>query len=99
MSNGTPERYIVDIRWKVNGLAAVNELNNHLEGAGFRLTMMDDEGQIHELGPGTFGLITPMTADEITTMVTSLVSAAINEQPEVNVMTWQEWQTLIKSRD
>ncbi|MBJ3815586.1 type V toxin-antitoxin system endoribonuclease antitoxin GhoS [Shimwellia pseudoproteus] len=96
MSNGEPARYIVEVHWKADSLAAVNEINNHLSRAGFQFTMTDEDGQIHELGPGTFGITSPLTAQEITRMVSSLVESAINEQPEVNTLTWQAWRALIK---
>jgi hypothetical protein len=57
MSSGDITRYVVTINLHEASLTELNELNNAFTRANFLLTLTDDEGNIHDLGTLTFGLI------------------------------------------
>ncbi|WP_058909802.1 type V toxin-antitoxin system endoribonuclease antitoxin GhoS [Entomohabitans teleogrylli] len=92
MSQEPITRYIINIVWQAKGLTPLNELNNHLTRAGFQLTMADDEGKIHDLGPGSYGFVTPLSQQEVTELVTSLATSAIGETPDITITTWEQWR-------
>lgn len=46
-------------------LAEINELSNQLTRPGFTLALNDDEGNIHEPGINTFGLLSMQNAEEV----------------------------------
>ncbi|RJT26995.1 type V toxin-antitoxin system endoribonuclease antitoxin GhoS [Buttiauxella izardii] len=92
MSNGDIERYVVTLKFQEHNLTELNELNNHLTRGGFLLTMSDEEGKIHELGINTFGLISPLSPQEVEELARSLGTLALGTEPEVSVTTWDTWQ-------
>ncbi|SQC92979.1 Protein of uncharacterised function (DUF2622) [Cedecea neteri] len=59
------ERYVITVQFEEQSLTDINELNNQLTRGGFSLTLTDDQGKIHELGPGSFGLISPLDEQEV----------------------------------
>ena len=71
----------------------INELNNYLTRDGFLLTMTDDEGNIHELGTNTFGLIGTQSEEEIRELVSGLTQSATGKDPEITITTWEEWNS------
>ena len=71
----------------------INELNNYLTRDGFLLTMTDDEGNIHELGTNTFGLISTQNEEEIRELVSVLTQSATGKDPEITITTWEEWNS------
>ncbi|EFE7119070.1 type V toxin-antitoxin system endoribonuclease antitoxin GhoS [Escherichia coli] len=60
---------------------------------GFLLTMTDDEGNIHELGTNTFGLISTQSEEEIRELVSGLTQSATGKDPEITITTWEEWNS------
>ena len=67
MASGDLVRYVITVMLHEDTLTEINELNNYLTRDGFLLTMTDDEGNIHELGTNTFGLISTQSEITITT--------------------------------
>ncbi|SVG64447.1 Protein of uncharacterised function (DUF2622) [Shigella sonnei] len=59
----------------------------------FLLTMTDDEGNIHELGTNTFGLISTQSEEEIRELVSGLTQSATGKDPEITITTWEEWNS------
>lgn len=91
MSSGDIERYVVTFKFQENNLTDLNELNNHLTRGGFLLTLSDDEGKIHELGINTFGLISTLSQTEVEELARGLGQLALGIEPEVSVITWENW--------
>ncbi|HEY2455166.1 MAG TPA: type V toxin-antitoxin system endoribonuclease antitoxin GhoS [Scandinavium sp.] len=89
--SGDITRYVVTVSFHEQTLTEINELNNHLTRAGFTLTLTDDEGKVHDLGTNTFGLVSPQSADDIKTLTIGLAETAINQAPEVNIVTFEHW--------
>ncbi|HHN9593149.1 TPA: type V toxin-antitoxin system endoribonuclease antitoxin GhoS [Escherichia coli] len=65
MASGDLVRYVITVMLHEDTLTEINELNNYLTRDGFLLTMTDDEGNIHELGTNTFGLISTQSEEEL----------------------------------
>ena len=55
--------------------------------------MTDDEGNIHELGTNTFGLISTQSEEEIRELVSGLTQSATGKDPEITITTWEEWNS------
>ena len=91
MSSGDITRYVVTVKVREDSLAELNEINNHLTRSGFLLTLTDDEGNLHELGPNTFGLVSPLSPDEVEALAKGLVASATGKEATVEVATWDEW--------
>lgn len=49
--------------------------------------MTDDEGNIHELGTNTFGLISTQSEEEIRELVSGLTQSATGKDPEITIRT------------
>lgn len=92
MSNGEIARYVVTVKVHEDSLTELNEINNHLTRSGFLLTMTDDEGNLHELGTHTYGLVSPLSEEEIRALATGLVESATGKEPQVEVTGWENWQ-------
>lgn len=84
-------RYIVTISHQVSGLTPVNELNNEMTRAGFSLTITDAEGKLHETGPGSWGITTPLSPEEVTELARGLSKLALGEEPEIDTVTLEAW--------
>ncbi|BDH46185.1 hypothetical protein TUM12370_22290 [Salmonella enterica subsp. enterica serovar Choleraesuis] len=91
MSQDVIERYVVTIRYTATGLRAPSVLIGELTQAGFSPTLTDDDGVVHELGPHNFGLITPLSAEEVKEMTRGLANSALNEDPEIEVANFNDW--------
>lgn len=91
MASGEITRYVVTVNFHEDSLTEINELNNHLTRAGFLLTLTDEEGNVHELGTNTFGLISAQSPDEIKTLVAGLAESATEKTADVTVVTWEAW--------
>ncbi len=91
MSSGEITRYVVTVSFHEQSLTEINELNNQFTRAGFLLTLTDDEGKVHDLGTNTFGLISPLSEQDVQALAQGLAEGAINEPPEVTVSTWEIW--------
>lgn len=76
MASGDLVRYVITVMLHEDTLTEINELNNYLTRDGFLLTMTDDEGNIHELGTNTFGLISTQSEEEIRELVSGLTQSA-----------------------
>lgn len=57
MVSGDFVRYVIIVMLYEDILIEINELNNYLICDGFLFIMMDDEGNIYELGINIFGFI------------------------------------------
>ncbi len=92
MSSGDITRYVVTINIHEASLTDLNELNNAFTRANFLLTLMDEEGNIHDLGTLAFGLISALSKDEVVTLAKSLVESATDKAAEIDVDSWENWQ-------
>ncbi|WP_449544449.1 type V toxin-antitoxin system endoribonuclease antitoxin GhoS [Lelliottia amnigena] len=92
MSSGDITRYVVIVKIHDDSLTELNEITNHLSRSGFLLTMTDEDGNIHDLGINTFGLISALSADEVKTLASGLVQSATGKEAAIQVNTWEEWQ-------
>jgi len=92
MSSGDITRYVVTVNFHEGSLTDLNEINNAFSRANFLLTMTDEEGTVHELGPLTFGLISAFSQEEVSTMATGLVESATDKSAEIDVDTWETWK-------
>ncbi len=84
-------RYVVTVSFHEQALTEINELTNHLTRAGFTLTLTDDEGNLHELGTNTFGLVSPLNDDEVSALALGLGTSALGREPDVSVSTFERW--------
>jgi len=91
MSSGDITRYVIAVDFQENSLTDINELNNHLTRAGFTLTLSDEEGNVHELGTNTFGLISPQASEQVEELAAGLAESALGEKPAVTVTTFENW--------
>lgn len=91
MSSSDITRYVVTVKVHEDSLTELNEINNHLTRSGFLLTLTDDEGNLHELGPNTFGLVSPLSPDEVEALAKGLVASATGKEAAVEIATWDEW--------
>ena len=91
MASGDITRYVITVKFHEHSLTEINELNNTFTLAGYLLTLSDDEGKVHELGTNTFGLVSPLNEDDIKTQALALAESAIDQRPEIEVMTWENW--------
>lgn len=87
MASGDLVRYVITVMLHEDTLTEINELNNYLTRDGFLLTMTDDEGNIHELGTNTFGLISTQSEEEIRELVSGLTQSATGKAPEITITT------------
>lgn len=60
--------------------------------ANFLLTLTDDEGNIHDLGTLTFGLVGALSQEEVQALAASLVESVTDKPGEINVDTWESWR-------
>lgn len=92
MSSTDVTRYMITIDHKATGLTPVNELNNEMTRAGFSLTITDEDGKLHEPGPGTWGLTSTLSAQEVEELARALGTLALGEEPQVSVTTLDAWR-------
>ena len=92
MSSGDITRYVVTVNLHEASLTELNELNNAFTRANFLLTLTDDEGNIHDLGTLTFGLIGARNKEEVQALAASLVESVTDKPAEIDVDTWESWQ-------
>ncbi len=92
MSSGDITRYVVTINLHEASLTELNELNNAFTRANFLLTLTDDEGNIHDLGTLTFGLIDALSQEEVHALAASLVESVTDKPAEIDVDTWESWR-------
>ncbi|MGS1111790.1 type V toxin-antitoxin system endoribonuclease antitoxin GhoS [Escherichia coli] len=93
MASGDLVRYVITVMLHEDTLTEINELNYYLTRDGFLLTMTDDDGNIHELGTNTFGLISTQSEEEIRELVSGLTQSATGKDPEIAITTWEEWNS------
>lgn len=93
MSSGDITRYVITVNIHEASLTELNELNNALTRANFLLTLTDDDGNIHELGTLTFGLVSALNEDEVHALASSLAESVTDKHTEISVETWESWQT------
>lgn len=92
MAGGDITRYVITVTFHEHSLTEINELNNHLTRGGFLLTLTDENGNVHELGTNTFGLISTLSKDEVTALTAGLAESALGNKPGISVSTWEEWR-------
>ena len=83
--------WVVTVRFHEETLTEINELSNHLTRAGFTLVLTDDEGNVHELGTNTFGLLSMQNAEEVNALSAGLAETALGRPVDVTVVTFSEW--------
>ncbi|NDJ57292.1 type V toxin-antitoxin system endoribonuclease antitoxin GhoS [Enterobacteriaceae bacterium 4M9] len=91
MSSTNVTRYMITIDHKATGLTPVNELNNEMTRAGFSLTLTDEDGKLHEPGPGIWTLTSTLNAQEVEALARGLGKLALGQEPDVRVVTQEEW--------
>ena len=83
--------WVVTVRFHEETLTEINELSNPLTRAGFTLVLNDDEGNVHELGTNTFGLLSMQNAEEVNALSAGLAETALGRPVDVTVVTFSEW--------
>ena len=83
--------WVVTVLFHEETLTEINELTNQLTRAGFTLVLNDDEGNVHELGTNTFGLLSMQNAEEVKALSTGLAETALGRPVDVTVVTFSEW--------
>lgn len=83
--------WVVTVRFHEETLTEINELSNHLTRTGFTLVLNDDEGNVHELGTNTFGLLSMQNAEEVNALSAGLAETALGRPVDVTVVTFSEW--------
>ncbi|HBM3020350.1 type V toxin-antitoxin system endoribonuclease antitoxin GhoS [Klebsiella michiganensis] len=83
--------WVVTVRFHEETLTEINELSNHLTRAGFTFVLNDDEGNVHELGTNTFGLLSMQNAEEVNALSAGLAETALGRPVDVTVVTFSEW--------
>ncbi len=92
MSSGDITRYVVTVSIHEASLTELNELNNAFTRSNFLLTLTDDDGNIHDLGTMTFGLISALSEEEVSALASSLAESVTDKSAEIEVDTWETWQ-------
>ncbi|MFP1558962.1 type V toxin-antitoxin system endoribonuclease antitoxin GhoS [Escherichia coli] len=93
MASGDFVRYVITVMLHEDTLTEINELRITWTRDWFLLTMTDDEGNIHELGTNTFGLISTQSEEEIRELVSGLPKVQPARIPEITITTWEEWNS------
>ncbi|MDG1643883.1 endoribonuclease GhoS [Klebsiella huaxiensis] len=83
--------WVVTARFHEETLTEINELSNHLIRAGFTLVLNDDEGNAHELGTNTFGLLSAQDAADVKALSAGLAETALGRPIEITVTTFVQW--------
>lgn len=91
MSSGDLTRYVVTVKIHEASLTELNELNNAFSQAKFLLTLTDEEGNTHDLGPMTFGLISPLDSNDVKALASSLAEGVTDKAIAIEVDTWEAW--------
>jgi|GEM_PF-386109 len=68
--------WVVSVTFHEQALTEINEVSNHFTRAGFVLTLNDEDGNPHELGTNTFGLLSAQDADEVKALSAGLAESA-----------------------
>ncbi|MBB1201149.1 endoribonuclease GhoS [Enterobacteriaceae bacterium 89] len=84
-------RHVVTVSFHEQALTELNELTNHLERAGFTLTLTDDEGKVHELGTHSYGLVGPQSQEEVIALASGLAESALGREAEITSVTFEQW--------
>ncbi|WP_253384218.1 type V toxin-antitoxin system endoribonuclease antitoxin GhoS [unidentified bacterial endosymbiont] len=92
MSSGDIIRYVITVDIHEASLTELNELNNAFTRANFLLTLTDDDGNIHDLGTLTFGLISALSKEEVHVLASSVAESVTDKPCEIDVNTWEGWQ-------
>lgn len=95
MSADNIYHYVVTVRYQATGLRPVTNLTGALTQANFTPTLTDSQGVVHELGPHTFGLTTPLSQEKAEDLTRGLAQAALHEDPQITITTFEAWLTNI----
>lgn len=90
--------WVVSVTFHEQALTEINEVSNHFTRAGFVLTLNDEDGNPHELGTNTFGLLSAQDADEVKALSAGLAESALGRPAEITVSTFAEWLKAQKVR-
>ncbi|WP_426445005.1 type V toxin-antitoxin system endoribonuclease antitoxin GhoS [Siccibacter colletis] len=91
MSSDDIKRFVVTITGGDRSLTDINELTNAMTRGGFALTVADDDGKVHELGPLTFSILGTLDADEVKNLAEGLGESALDTRPDVEVTPLEQW--------
>ncbi|MBD8161809.1 type V toxin-antitoxin system endoribonuclease antitoxin GhoS [Erwinia persicina] len=92
MSNHGIGQYVVTFHYNEKGLSDLLELSSALVNGGFSTTLKDDNGQPHELGTNSFGMITTLSEEEIRQQAAGIGELILGEAPEVEVQSWESFR-------
>lgn len=92
MSNHGIHQYVVTFHYQEKGLSALLELSSALISRGFSTTLKDEEGQPHELGTNNFGIISPLSEEEIHQQASGIGEGILGEAPELEVQHWETFR-------
>jgi hypothetical protein len=92
MSNQEINQYVVTLDYQAKGLSDLLELSSTLVSGGFSTTLNDKEGHPHELGTNNFGIITPLSPEEIKQQVESIGEGVLGVKPEIEIQTWEAFR-------
>lgn len=91
MSSSDNQRYIVSVTGGDKGLTELNELTNSFTRSGFELSITNKDGTLYELAPLTFTLNTSQSKDEVKNLAVSLSEQVLSEEPQIVILTIDEW--------
>lgn len=96
MNNHGIGQYVVTFHYNEKGLSDLLELSSALVSGGFSTTLKDEEGQPHELGTNSFGIITTLSEEEIRQQAVGIGELILGVAPDIDV---QPWDTYRKKSD
>lgn len=100
MSATSTTCYVVSFLYDEKSLADLGKLNSTLTEAGYRTTLLDDEGHAHELGTNSFGYVTALSEEEVLHQAKGLGEIALGKDriPQVEVKEWDPAMYKIQSK-
>lgn len=85
MSNNTLSSYVVTLHYHESGLSDIQELNSAMLASGFTTSLNDTDGNPHELGTNSFGIVSPLDENALKEHVTSIGESILDQKPDVSV--------------
>lgn len=93
MSHQGIQQYVVTFHYNENGLSDVLELSSALISSGFSTTLKDEQGNPHELGTNSFGIITALSEEEIHQQATGIAELILGEAPQLEIQPWEAFRS------
>ena len=87
MSDHDLKRYVVTLSYQDASLSDLQSLNSVMVNGGYSTTLHDENGQAHELGTNSYGLISALQQQEVIEQTIGLAEVALHRKPEVEVTT------------